>query len=56
VNISILLFSLIISSAVLVLLFRGRPNLFVFQLIQKVFGEEQKEVNKEECLHDVTEI
>jgi len=42
VSIVVLLFSLVICAAALVILLSGRPNLFVFQLIQRVFGEEEK--------------
>jgi hypothetical protein len=34
----LLLLSLIVSAAVVIWLLRGRPNLFVFQLIERVFG------------------
>ena len=42
----IALLSLILAVGVVILLMEGRPNLFMFQLIEKIFGSKGKAGDK----------
>ncbi|MBI4684601.1 MAG: hypothetical protein HY755_05340 [Nitrospirae bacterium] len=42
----IVLLTLILAVGVVILLIEGRPNLFVFQLIEKIFGSKGKAGDK----------
>ena len=42
----IVLLSLILAAGVVILLMESRPNLFVFQLIEKIFGSKGKAGDK----------